>query len=170
MVEPALLHGRDRYERVMEGWIDNTHADALTHTVRLSDDDRALELEVVALPSPSYEIRAAAGRLLRGAVAASVLSGVGRLAGAAMVGGLTRRVADATGGGDGAALVVDAVIEVARLARQVAKLPRAEASLAAGGDPLECWRLDTTAWADLPDSCLQGFFILPILRWYFYIL
>ncbi|MGH7354668.1 MAG: DUF2889 domain-containing protein [Candidatus Rokuibacteriota bacterium] len=155
MVEPALLHGRDRYERVMEGWIDNTHADALTHTVRLSDDDRALELAVVALPSPSYEIRAAAGRLLRGAVAPSVLSGVGRLAGVPMVGGLTRRAAEATGTGDGAALVVDAVIEVARLARQVAKLPRAEASLAAGGDPLECWRLDTTAWADLPDSCFS---------------
>jgi hypothetical protein len=153
VVEPPLLRGRDRYERVMAGWTDNTHADALTHTVRLSDDDRALELEVVALPPPSYEIRAAACRALRGDVAPSVLAGVERLAGVAMVGGLTRRAAEATGAGDGAPLVLDAVIEVARLARQVARLPRAEAERAAGGDPLECWRLDTTGWADLPDSC-----------------
>ncbi len=153
MVEPSLLRGRDRYERVMEGWVDSVHDDALTHTVRLSDDDRALELEVAALPPPSYEIRAAGCRAPRGAVAPSVLAGVGRLAGAPMIGGLRRRVVEATGAGDGAPLVVDAVIEVARLARQVTRLPRAEAERAAGGDPLECWRLDTTGWADLPDSC-----------------
>ena len=33
LIAPALLQGRDRYERVMEGWVDNTHADAFTHTV-----------------------------------------------------------------------------------------------------------------------------------------
>ena len=153
MIEPPLLHGRDRYARVIEGWIDNTHDDALTHTVRLSDDDRTLELEVVALPPPSYEIRTAVCRAPRGAVAPAVLAGVGGLAGVPMVGGLTRRVAEATGTGAGAPLVLDAVIEVARLARQVAKLPREETALAAAGDPLECWRLDTKAWADLPDSC-----------------
>ena len=153
MMEPVLLRGRDRYERVTTGRVDNTHDDAFTHTVRLEDPERALEVEIVATPSPDYAIRAARCRTLRGDVAPAVTAGVTSLAGAAMVGGLTRRAAQATGGGAGAALAVDAVIEVARLARQVAKFPRERAERAAGGDPWECWQLDTTGWADLPDSC-----------------
>lgn len=153
MIEPALLRGRDRYERVTTGRVDNTHDDAFTHTVRLEDPDRALEVAIVATPSPDYAIRAARCRVVRGEVAASVADGVARLAGVAMVGGLTRRVMEAAGGGAGAALAVDAVVEAARLARQVAKFPRERAERAAGGDPWECWQLDTTGWVDLPDSC-----------------
>src|SRR5439155_675251 len=66
--EPPLLRGRARYERVMEGWVDNTHVDAFTHTVSLSDDDRAVEVAVVALPSPTYEIRHARCRALAGGI------------------------------------------------------------------------------------------------------
>ena len=135
------------------GRVDNTHDDAFTHTVRLEDPDRALEVAIVATPSPDYAIRAARCRVERGEVAASVADGVARLAGVAMVGGLTRRVMEAAGGGAGAALAVDAVVEAARLARQVAKFPRERAERAAGGDPWECWQLDTTGWVDLPDSC-----------------
>ena len=153
MIEPALLRGRDRYERVTTGRVDNTHDDAFTHTVRLEDPARVLELEIVATPSPQYAIRTARCHTLRGEVGPSVTAGVAALAGSAMVGGLTRRAAEATGDGPGAALAVDAVIEVARLARQVAKLPRERAERAAGGDPWECWQLDTTGWVDLPDSC-----------------
>ena len=153
MIEPALLRGRDRYERVTTGRVDNTHDDAFTHTVRLEDPDCALEVAIVATPSPDYAIRAARCRVERGEVAASVADGVARLAGVAMVGGLTRRVMEAAGGGAGAALAVDAVVEAARLARQVAKFPRERAERAAGGDPWECWQLDTTGWVDLPDSC-----------------
>jgi len=151
--DPAVLRGRTHYARVMEGWVDNTHGDAFTHTVRLSDDDRAVEVEVVALPSPTYEIRDGRCRALAGAVAPTVVQGVGRLAGTPMVGGLTRRVAEATGAGEGAGLVLDAIVEIARLARQVTKLPRARAERAAGGDAWECWQLDTTGWIDLPNSC-----------------
>ena len=151
--EPPLLHGRDRWERVIEGWVDNTHDDAFTHTVRLTDPDLAVEVSAVALPSPSYEIREASARPLAGTIDAIVLDGVTKLAGVRMVGGLTRRLAEATGGGAGATLVRDAVIEIARLARQVAKLPRERAERAASGDPWECWQLDTTGWVDLPDSC-----------------
>src|SRR2546430_13723922 len=150
--DPTLLHGRACYERVTEGWVDNTHADAFTHTVSLSDDDRAVEVAVVALPSPTYEIREARCRALRGAVAPAVVEGVATLAGTPMVAGLTRRVAEATGPGEGAGVVLDAVIEIARLARQVAKLPRERAARAAGGDPWECWQLDTTGWIDPPHS------------------
>jgi len=149
---PALLAGRDRYERSMHGHIDSSLDDSLVHTVRLRDDDRALEAVVVALPPPSYVIRAARLTPLEGRVAPSVVAGFATLAGAAMVGGLTRRTAEALGGGDGAALAVDAMIEIARLARQVTRMPRAEAERAAR-DPRAYWALDMAGWADLPDSC-----------------
>lgn len=153
MLDPALLEGRARYERVMHGWVDNLHEDALTHTVRLSDDDRGLEVTVVARPSPTYLIHEARLTPLTGDVAPSVVAGFAKLADAALVGGLTRQVATLVGEGAGGALAVDATIEVGRLARQVAKMPRAEAERAATGDPLECWRLDTTGWVELPNSC-----------------
>ena len=35
----------------------------------------------------------------------------------------------------------------------MAKLPPERAARAGGGDPWECWQLDTTGWVDLPDSC-----------------
>jgi hypothetical protein len=149
---PALLTGRDRYERRMRACIDNLHDDALTHTVSISDDDRALDVVVVARPAPSYVIREARLTPVGGRIAPSVVSGFAGLAGVEMVGGLTRRTADAVGDGDGAALAVDAMIEVARLARQVAKMPRAEGEQAAAG-ALACWVLDTRGWPDLPDSC-----------------
>jgi hypothetical protein len=150
---PAVLAGRDRYERVMHGWVDNTHDDALTHTVRLTDDDRSLEVAVVALPSPSYAIREARLTPLGGAVDPALGEGFARLAGTEMVGGLTRRAAEVLGRGKGAALAVDATIEAARLARQVTKLPRAAADRAAAGDALDWWQLDVDGWVDLPNSC-----------------
>ncbi len=153
MIAPALLGQRDRYERVMDGWVDNTHEDALTHTVTLRDDDRTIELSIVALPSPSYEIRAASCRSLAGALDSTIVAGIEGLAGARMVGGLTQRVADLTGAGTGSGLVLAAVIEAARLARQVARLPRERAERTAGGNAWECWQLDMTGWIDLPNSC-----------------
>jgi Protein of unknown function (DUF2889) len=153
VIRPALLHGRDRYERVMDGWVDNTHEDAFTHTVRLHDDDRAVELSVVALPSPTYLIREARCRPLTGALDPNVPAGIEQLAGTPMVGGLSRRVAELTGDGEGAAFVLGALVETARLARQVAKLPRERAERATEGDAWECWQLDTSGWIDLPNSC-----------------
>lgn len=154
-LDPPVLRGRDRWERRTEGWIDNTHDDAFTHTVVLREPDRAVEVAMVALPSPTYAIRAAHGRALAG-VAPAAVEGLARLAGTALTAGLTRRAAEATGHGEGAGLVVEAVVEIARLARQVTKLPRAEAERAAGTAPADawaCWQLDTTSWVDLPDSC-----------------
>jgi hypothetical protein len=153
MLEPALLRDRARYERTLHAWSDNTHDDAFTHTVRITDPECAVELEIIATPSPDYAIRAARCHALEGDVDPAVGARVGALAGTAMVAGLTRRVAEAAGAGRGAAMVVDAVIEVARLARQVAKMPPERAARAEGGDPWECWQLDMTGWIDLPDSC-----------------
>src|SRR5207253_620973 len=136
----------------MEGWTDDADGDALAHTVRLTDADRQIELRAVTTTSPTYEIRHASCRVLGGDVA-SVGAGIASLCGARMIAGFTRRVAEAVGNGAGAAFVVDAAIEVARLARQVAKLPRDQAERAASGDALDCWELDTTGWIDLPDAC-----------------
>ena len=153
MQEPPLLRGRDRYERVMEGWSDDAAGEAFTHTVRLADPDRHVELSVTALPSPTYAIHAAECRVLAGDVSPAAVRGVAGLAGSAMVGGLTRRVTELTGGGGGGRFVVDALIEVARLSRQVAKLPAELAQQAGEGSARVCWELDTVGWIDLPDSC-----------------
>jgi hypothetical protein len=152
MIAPALLRGQDRYERVMDGRCDNTDAETFTHVVTLRDSHRAIEMEVVARPSPTYAVAAARLRVLAGDVDAGVVSGVASLAGVAMVGGFTRRVVEATGAGAGATLVVDAAIEVARLSRQVAKLPRERAERATG-NAWEAWQLDRAGFSDLPDSC-----------------
>src|SRR5262249_61711452 len=131
------LRERDRYERVMEGWVDNTHPDAFTHTVVLRDDDQSLELSVVAEPSPSYLIREAWCRGVAGALDAALVASIEKLAGTPMVGGLSRRVAELTGSGAGGAFVLGAGGEVARLARQTAKLARGRAPRGAGGDAPE---------------------------------
>jgi Protein of unknown function (DUF2889) len=153
VIAPAVLAGRSRWERFTEGWTDNTPDDALTHTVRLTEPDAAIEVSAVALPSPTYEIRRAGGRALAGSIDAGALDGLARLAGVRMVGGLTRQVVEATGGAPGTTLVRDAVIEIARLARQVAKLPRREAERAMAAGARACWDLDRAGFADLPDSC-----------------
>lgn len=70
-----------------------------------------------------------------------------------MVAGFTRRLQEVAGRGPGAVLLVEAGIEIARLARQVAKLPPERTSDLRRGDARRCWDLDTTGWVDLPDSC-----------------
>ena len=152
-VDSPYLQGRSRYERAMGGWVDNTHADAFTLTVQIRDDDLGVEVSAVATPSPGYEIREARARILCGPADPQILAGFGALAGARMVGGFTRRLVEQTGGRPGAQHFIDGVVEVARLARQAAKLPPERARTAEGGDAWACWQLDTTGWVDLPDSC-----------------
>lgn len=152
MIDSPCLAGRDRYERTMEGWVDNTHEDAFTHTVQIGDDGVRVELSADCTPSPGYEVRAARARVLAGDPGAAA----GRfeeLAGVRMVGGFTRRLAEVAGSGPAAQLLVDAGIEVARLARQVVKLPRKSTSHLEAGGARACWELDNTSWIDLPGSC-----------------
>ena len=153
MIGSPFLEGRDRYERQTEGWTDAAPSDALTHTVRVYDEDAAVELTAVCTPSPAYEIREARGAVLSGAADAALPAALAMLAGARMVGGFTRRLLDLTGPRPGAGLFVDAGIEVARLARQVSRLPRARVEALHGADARVFWDLDTTSWADLPGSC-----------------
>lgn len=152
MIDSPCLAGRDRYERTMEGWVDNTNEDAFTHTVQIGDDGVRVELSADCTPSPGYEVRAARARVLAGDPGAAA----GRfeeLAGVRMVGGFTRRLAEVAGSGPAAQLLVDAGIEVARLARQVVKLPRESTSHLEAGGARACWELDNTSWVDLPGSC-----------------
>jgi hypothetical protein len=136
----------------MHGWSDDA-PDGFTHTVRLEDDARAVELRVVAGLAPGYEIRDASARVLAGEVAAEALAGAGRLGGTSMVAGFTRRLVELVGPGSGAALLVDAALEVARLARQVTKLPPAVTGAIAPDDARACIALDTATWPDLVGSC-----------------
>jgi hypothetical protein len=152
-VDLSRLDGRDRWQRVTDAWVDNTHADAFTHTVRIVEPDASVEVTAVAKPSPSYEIVEAHARALSGNVDAAALAGCARLAGVPMVAGLGRRLAEATGTGAGARLVRDGVVEIARLARQVAKVPRDRADRAIADGAAACWELDREAFADLTDSC-----------------
>lgn len=153
MIGSPYLAGRDRYERMIAGHVDCSHEDAFTHTVRITDPDRSVEVWATALAPPAYEIREARCRVLAGEVAREAVQGFEAIAGARMVGGFTRRVAEATGAGAGAAMLVDAAIEVARLARQVTRLPPEVARRAVGGDAWQFWQLDLMGWSDLPDSC-----------------
>jgi hypothetical protein len=153
MIGSPFLSGRDRYERVMDGRVDNTHDDAFTHTVRLSDPDRSVEVRAVCTASPGYEVQEASARVLSGAVDPGIVAEFPRLAGARMVGGFTKCLAEICGPREGAGLFVDAGIEVARLARQVTRMPASAVASLAPGDAEACWALDMAGWVDLPDSC-----------------
>jgi hypothetical protein len=146
------LDERGRYERRSEGRVDNTHDDAFTHTVRIEDAAAAVELSAVCTASPGYEVREARARAIRGA-APDAAAALGGLAGVRMVAGFTRRLVELCGSAPGAGLFVDAGIEIARLARQTAKLPAPAVAGLGPGDAARYWDLDTTSWADLPDSC-----------------
>ena len=75
------------------------------------------------------------------------------LAGMTMTAGFTRRVAEVAGGRAGAAYFVDAAIEIARLARQVTRMPPALVARHLAEGPVGHWRLDMQGWVDLPVSC-----------------
>ncbi len=153
MIGSPFLAGRDRYERVMDGRVDNTHDTALTHTVRLTDPDRCVEVTALCTPSPGYEVREASMRVLSGVVDPGIATDFPGLAGTRMVGGFTRRLAELCGPREGAGLLVDAGIEVARLSRQVTKMPASAVAALKPGDSQACWALDMAGWVDLPDSC-----------------
>jgi len=153
VIGSPYLEGRDRYERVTDGWVDNTHDDAFTHTVCVTDDDFGIEVTAVCTPSPGYEVREARARVLSGSADPAIAAAFDGLAGSRMVGGFTRRLVELCGERAGARLFVDAGIEVARLARQATKLPAERTARLDPGDARQCWELDTAGWADLPGSC-----------------
>lgn len=150
------LADADRYERTMHGWIDAPGDEGFAITVRIADPWVGVELVAETTPSPEYGIRQARGRILVAPAErvdpalGAVMSG---LAGVAMTGGFTRRVAEVAAGRAGAQYFVDAAIEIARLARQVTRLPSAVIERHLPEGPVGAWRLDMQGWVDLPSSC-----------------
>lgn len=145
-----------RYERAMHGWVDTPQDDAFTMTVHIVDPWVGVELVAETTPSPAYAIRAARGRVLVGPrerVAPALGDAMGHLAGITMTAGFTRRVAEVAGDRVGASYFVDAAIEVARLARQVTRLPPEVVARHLAEGPIGDWRLDMQGWVDLPSSC-----------------
>ena len=139
----------------MEGWVDNTHEDAFTHTVRLARrrPDAGGRAWWRCRRRPTRSGRRAARRWPARS-APSLAEAFARLAGAAMVGGLTpaRRRADRRRP-TAPRWSSTPAIEVARLARQVARLPREPGRAGDGGRRARVLELDTTGWVDLPNSC-----------------
>lgn len=156
MITSPHLADADRYERTMHGWVDAPRPDAFTLNVRVADPWVAVELVAVTLPSPAYTIQGARGRVLVGPperVDHALGETMRGLAGLAMTGGFTRKVAEILGARPGAQYFVDAAIEVARLARQVTRLPPERVRQAAGEGALGFWRMDLAGWAEFTDSC-----------------
>ena len=155
-LESPYLAGVDRYERAMHGWIDTPRDDAFTMNVRIVDPWVGVELVAVTTGSPAYGVQGARGRVLVGPAdrvdptLGDVMTG---LAGISMTPGFRRRVAALTGGRAGAQYFIDAAIEVARLARQVTRLPHPVIERHLGEGAVGAWRLDMQGWADLPASC-----------------
>jgi hypothetical protein len=145
-----------RYERAIHGWVDVPGDDRFTMTVRIVDPWVGVELVADLTSSPEYAIRTARGRVLMGPAARvdpALGDAMAGLAGMAMTAGFTRQVAGVAGDRPGAAYFVDAAIEVARLARQVTRLPLGVIERHRREGPVGDWRLDMQGWIDLPSSC-----------------
>jgi hypothetical protein len=153
MIGSPHLDAGGRYERRMEGWVDSTHPDAFTHTVRLSDGALDIALSAVCSLPPDYAIRAMRAEVAGGPADPALPAALEQLVGVRMVAGFTRRLAEATGAMAGGGVFVDAGVELGRLARQVTRVPHGALASFDPGDPTRCWDLDTTGWAELPGSC-----------------
>ncbi|MFQ5898329.1 MAG: DUF2889 domain-containing protein [Candidatus Methylomirabilia bacterium] len=150
------LSGADRYERTMHGWVDCPDPEAFAMTVRIADPWVSIELVAATTPSPAYSMRGARGRIIVGPperVDLGLPEAVAGLAGISMTAGFTRSVAAALGNRAGAEYFTDAAVEVARLARQVTRLPERLVKERTREGAVGFWRLDMEGWVDIPSSC-----------------
>ncbi len=85
MIDSPWLDGRDRYERMIEGWVDNAYDHAFTHTVQIGDDRLRVELSADCTPSPGYEVLAARARVFSDDAALTTAGRFEELAGARMI-------------------------------------------------------------------------------------
>jgi len=152
----SYLADAARYERATHGWVDAPRDDTFTMTVRIADPWVSVELVAVTTPSPGYAIQSARARVLVGPqqrVDPALADAMAGLAGVSMTRGFTRRVAEVAGGRPGAQYFIDAAIEVARLARQVTRLPPEVIARHLPEGAAGVWRLDNQGWVDIPGSC-----------------
>jgi hypothetical protein len=148
--------GGRRYQRTVHGWVDVPREDTFSMTVRIVDPGVGIELTAETTPSPEYAIRAARGRVLVGEadrIGPDLGDAMAGLAGLTMTSGFGRAVRAVAGARAGAGYFVDAAIEVARLARQVTRLPDSVVARHRADGARGAWRLDRQGWVDIPDSC-----------------
>ncbi|MBI4240732.1 MAG: DUF2889 domain-containing protein [Candidatus Rokubacteria bacterium] len=146
----------DRYERTTHGWVDAPWPDAFAITVRIADPWVAVDMMAHTTPSPEYAIRAAQGQILVGErerVEPALSEAIPKLAGISMTSGFTRSVAGTLGSRPGAQYFIGAAVEVARLARQVTRMPEALVRDRLAEGAVGFWRLDMEGWVDIPSSC-----------------
>jgi hypothetical protein len=158
LASPYLADPADgaRYQRTVHGWVDAPREDIFATTVRIVDPRVGIELTAETTPSPEYAIRAARGRVLVGAedrIGSDLAEAMAGLTGLAMTAGFGRAVREVAGSRPGAAYFVDAAIEVARLARQVTRLPETLVARHRAEGARGAWRLDRQGWVDIPGSC-----------------
>jgi hypothetical protein len=158
LASPYLGAGTEgrRYQRTVHGWVDTPGEETFAMTVRIVDPRVGIELTAETTPSPEYAVRAARGRVLVGEsdrIAPGLGDAMAGLAGLTMTAGFGRAVRAVAGSGPGAAYFVDAAIEVARLARQVTRLPAAVVARHRADGVRGAWRLDRQGWVDIPGSC-----------------
>ena len=150
-----LLDETDRYERTVTGWVDVRPEGLLRLGARLSDHRASVDVSLDVTPSPGFDVVRADGAWRPPGPAGQLEDlpdRLARLAGLRLFPGFRRRVVDVLGpDAPGAAQVADAVVEAARLSRQVTRLdPR---HVPADPTPLDFRRLDLMAWPEFSDMC-----------------
>jgi hypothetical protein len=150
-----LLDDADRYERTVSGWVDVPRPGLLRFSTRQNDHRSSVDVSLDATPSPAFDVARAAGTWRSpepGGGRQDLTDRLSRLAGLQLVPGFRRRVVEILGPEDARTpFVADAVIEAARLSRQVTQLEERE--VPAEPTPLDLRRLDLMAWPEFADMC-----------------
>jgi hypothetical protein len=160
----------DRYERTVSGSVDVPGPGLLRLSARQHDHRASVDVALDATPSPGFDVASAGGTWQApGAPAQDLSDRLSRLAGLRLVPGFRRRVVDILGPEDPRTpYVTDAVIEAARLSRQVTQVE--ERQVPADPTPLDLRQLDLMAWPEFADMCFtysaasSGLFERPEVR------
>jgi hypothetical protein len=150
-----LLDDANRYERTVSGWVDVLAPGLLRLGTRQSDHRSSVDVSLDATPSPAFDVARAAGTWRSpepGGDRQDLSDRLSRLAGLQLVPGFRRRVVEALGPEDPRTpFVTDAVIEAARLSRQVTQVD--ERQVPAKPTPRDLRQLDLAAWPEFADMC-----------------
>jgi hypothetical protein len=150
-----LLDDANRYERTVSAWVDVPRAGLLRLSTRQSDRRATVEVAIEATPSPAFDVVRAEGAWRSpeaGGRREDLTDRLSRLAGLRLVPGFRRRVVEALGAEDPwTPYVADAVIEAARLSRQVTQVE--ERHVPPEPTPLDLRQLDLMAWPEFADMC-----------------
>jgi hypothetical protein len=149
------LDATNRYERTVTGWVDVPSDGLLRLNARQTDHRASVDVTLEATPSPAFDVARAGGTWRSPEPAGSagdLADRLSRLAGVRIVPGFRRQVAGVLGADDPwAPYIADAVVEAARLSRQVTRLDQRQ--VPADPTPLDFRSLDLVAWPELVDMC-----------------